>query len=141
MRSRIMKEWLHLFYKHIGKQRRVLLLLDNFSVHLYTLEDAPPPPNIRVLFFPANATSIYQPLDQGIIQNLKHHYRRKWMLWMVNILDRNLDPQKKMSLNYTLHWITQTWCNKVLNETIQNCFDKSTITGRTSQREGQLEVL
>lgn len=141
MRSGIMKEWLYLFYKHIGKQRRVLLLLDNFSAHLCALEDAPPPPNIRVLFFPANAMSIYQPLDQGIIQNLKHHYRRKWMLWMVNILDRGLDPQKKMSLNYTLHWITQAWRNKVLNETIQNCFDKSTITGRTSQIEGQPEVL
>ncbi|KAJ5240486.1 DDE-domain-containing protein [Penicillium citrinum] len=104
MRSGIMKEWLDSFYKHIGKQRRVLLLLDNFSAHLCALEDTPPPPNIRVLFFPANATSIYQPLDQGIIQNLKHHYRRKWMLWM-------------------------------------NCFDKSTITGRTSQIEGQPEVL
>ena len=46
-----------------------------------------------------------------------------------------------MSLDYTLHWITLAWRNKVLNEAIQNCFDKSIITGRTSQKEGQPEVL
>lgn len=67
MRSGIMGEWFRSFYRHISKQRRVLLLLDNFSAHLCALEDAPPPSNIRVLFFPSNATSIYQPLDQGII--------------------------------------------------------------------------
>jgi hypothetical protein len=80
MRSGIMGEWFRSFYRHIDKQRRVLLLLNNFSAHLCAHEDAPPPANIKVLFFPSNATSIYQPLDQGIIQNLKHHYRKKWML-------------------------------------------------------------
>jgi hypothetical protein len=134
MRSGIMGEWLRAFYKHIGKQRRVLLLLDNFSAHLCALEYAPPPSNIKVLFFPANATSVYQPLDQGIIQNLKHHYRRKWMIWMINILDRNLDPNKKMSLNYTLRWLTQAWRNDVLDQTIQNCFIKSTIVSRSTDQ-------
>jgi hypothetical protein len=74
-----MGEWLSAFYKHISKQRRVLLLMDNFSAHLSTLDSTPPPSNIKVLFFPVNATSVYQPLDQGIIQNLKHHYRKKWI--------------------------------------------------------------
>lgn len=83
MRSGIIVEWLSSFYRHISQQRRVLLLLDNFSAHLLGLETTPAPPNIKVLFLPANATSIYQPLDQGIIQNLKHRYRKKWMLWMI----------------------------------------------------------
>ena len=30
-----------------------------------------PPENIRIQWLPANATSIFQPLDQGIIQNAK----------------------------------------------------------------------
>ncbi|KAJ5102472.1 hypothetical protein N7532_003001, partial [Penicillium argentinense] len=125
---------LRAFYKNIGKQRRVLLLLDNFSAPLCALEDAPPPSNIKVVFFPANATSVYQPLNQGIIQNLKHHYRRKWMIWMINILDQNLDPKKKMSLNYTLRWLTQAWRNDVLDQTIQNCFIKSTIVSRCTDQ-------
>ena len=127
MRGNIMAEWLHAFYKHIGKQRRVLLLMDNFKAHLSALDFAPPPSNIKVLFFPANATSVYQPLDQGIIQNLKHHYRKKWITWMINMIDRGINPGEKMSLYYTLNWITQAWRNNVLDRTIQNCFEKSTI--------------
>jgi hypothetical protein len=53
---------------------------------------------------------------------------------MINILDRNLDPNKKMSLNYTLRWLTQAWRNDVLDQTIQNCFIKSTIIGRNTDQ-------
>jgi DDE superfamily endonuclease. len=107
MRGEIMVEWFRAFYRHIGTQRRVLLLMDNFSGHLSALDYARPPSNIKVQFFPANATSVYQPLDQGIIQNLKHRYRRKWMGWMIGMLDRGIDPRERMSLFYTLHWIIQ----------------------------------
>jgi hypothetical protein len=137
MRHGIMGEWLRSFYRHIGKQRRVLLLLDNFSAHLLAVDEAPPPSNIKVVFFPANATSVYQPLDQGIIQNLKHHYRKKWMLWMIGMLDRNIDPRERMSLNYTIRWIAQAWRKDVSDQTIRNCFIKSTIIGRSDQIEGQ----
>lgn len=44
---------------------------------------------------------------------------------MINILDRNLDPNKKMSLNCTLRWLTQAWQNDVLDQTMQNCFLKA----------------
>jgi hypothetical protein len=127
MRHEIMEQWLRTFYLRIGRQRRVLLLMDNFSAHLVALEKAPPPSNIRIVFFPANATSIYQPLDQGIIQNLKHYYRKSWMYWMIGMLDRGIDPRERMSLNYTVRWLTQAWRTKVSNETIQNCYIKSTV--------------
>lgn len=58
MRGDIICEWLSAFYKHIGKQRPLLLLMDNFSAHLSALDYTPPPSNIKVLFFPANATSV-----------------------------------------------------------------------------------
>jgi hypothetical protein len=136
MRYGIMEEWLYAFYRRIGKQRRVLLLMDNFSAHLLALEVAPAPANIKIVFFPANATSIYQPLDQGIIQNLKHCYRKSWMYWMIGMLDRGIDPRERMSLNYTLRWLTQAWRSKVSDKTIQNCFIKSTVTGHRDQIEG-----
>src|SRR6185436_11404055 len=66
----IIKEWLEHFYIHIGPNRKAILLWDNFSAHKSGLHVAPPPPNIQVLFLPPNPTSRYQPLDQGIIQNL-----------------------------------------------------------------------
>ena len=107
MRHDIMEDWLRSFYGCISIDRRVLLLLDNASPYTVGVRRAPPPPRIKVVFFPSNATSIYQPLDQGIIQNVKHHYRKKWIRWMIAILDRGLDPREKMSIYYTLHWMTQ----------------------------------
>jgi hypothetical protein len=97
MRQDIMREWLYAFYRRIPIHKKALLLLDNASPHIAGLKSIPPPAHIRVLFFPANATSIYQPLDQGIIQNLKHYYRKKWMRWMIAILDRGFDPQDRMN--------------------------------------------
>lgn len=140
MRHEIMEQWLRTFYLRIGRQKRALLLMDNFSAHLVALGKAPPPSNIRVVFFPANATSIYQPLDQGIIQNLKHYYRKSWMYWMIGILDRGIDPRDRMSLNYTLRWLTQAWRTKISNKTIQNCYIKSTVVpGRRLSNQDQIE--
>ena len=56
MRGDIMEEWFRSFYRHIGSERRVVLLLDNFSAHLSALDNAPPPSNIKVIFLPPNAT-------------------------------------------------------------------------------------
>lgn len=95
-------------------------------MHLLALEKAPPPPpNIRSMFLTANATSLYQPFGQDIIQNLKHYHRKSWMWWVIGMLDRVIDPRERMSLNYTLRWLSGAWRNK--NETIQNSFIVSTV--------------
>jgi hypothetical protein len=71
----LMQEWLTSFYAHIG-DRKVLLFMDNFAAHLNDVELSPPPPaNVRIVWFPANSISRFQPLDQGIIQNFKTFYR------------------------------------------------------------------
>lgn len=56
MTSLIMKDWLLAFYAHIGCQRSVLLLMDNFPAHLGGVELVPPPTNIRVQWLPSNST-------------------------------------------------------------------------------------
>jgi hypothetical protein len=33
--------------------------------------------NIFVKHFPPNVTALNQPMDQGVIQNMKTHYRKK----------------------------------------------------------------
>ena len=48
----------------------VLLLIDNFSAHEVALEQLPDSLlNTKVRWLPLNATSVHQPLNQGIIQN------------------------------------------------------------------------
>ena len=76
MTTVIMTESLTWFDKRMYG-RRVLLLLDNFSVHeaaVQTLTENNTLKNIRVEFLPPNCTSVYQPLDQGIIANFKLYY-------------------------------------------------------------------
>lgn len=54
---------------HAKKGEKIALLLDNFSGHDQLVTD--PEEQVDVFFFPPNLTSIYQPLDQGIISILK----------------------------------------------------------------------
>jgi len=60
--------------------RKVLLLVDGFSAHVKALKELAAGAglrNTRVEVLPANTTSIYQPMDQGIINSLKVHYRHR----------------------------------------------------------------
>lgn len=52
----------------------VALLLDNCSGHDPNICD--PLGQVEVLYFPPNVTSVYQPLDQGIIASQKALYRK-----------------------------------------------------------------
>lgn len=57
-----------------SQNRRVCLLVDNFSGHNITYE----PRNVQLEFFALNMTSFVQPLDAGIIRCFKAHYRREF---------------------------------------------------------------
>jgi len=73
-----MLNWLTWFNKRISG-RKVLLLIDGFSAHkaaVRTIFKNGSLKNTRVEFLPPNYTSVYQPLDQGIIANFKLFYRR-----------------------------------------------------------------
>jgi hypothetical protein len=115
-------------------RRKVLLLIDGFSAHesavKQLLEDPAIPSliNTRVEFLPANATSLYQPCDQGIIQNLKVHYRRMWLDHMIQVIERGGDPLKQTTLLHATHWAIEAW-QKVSPSTIANCWRKSGLFG------------
>jgi hypothetical protein len=53
------------------KNRNALLLFGNTTCHpKVTLS------NVKIAWFPANATSGLQPMDMGVIYTFKSHYRR-----------------------------------------------------------------
>lgn len=72
MTHKIIIEFLRDFDNRIATRgRKVLLLIDNFSAHglaMETMEEAKTLRFTKVIWLPANSTSLYQPLDQGIIQ-------------------------------------------------------------------------
>ncbi|GBC07724.1 hypothetical protein RclHR1_07650011 [Rhizophagus clarus] len=56
------------------KGRKILLLVDNTSVH--TLYEGIELTNIEIKFLPPNTTMHLQPCDKGIINSFKAHYQK-----------------------------------------------------------------
>jgi DDE superfamily endonuclease/Tc5 transposase DNA-binding domain len=104
MTTVIMLEWLTWFDKRM-QNRKVLLLIDGFSAHqaaVRTVLENRSLKNTRVEFLPPNCTSVYQPLDQGIIANFKALYRRYWLQFMVEHSLENRDPIKQMHVLWAI---------------------------------------
>ena len=127
MNGVIMADWLKAFYQYVGSTRQILLFLDNCSSHATGLELAPAPVNIRIQFLPANSTSRFQPLDQGIIQNLKVYYRKQWLLFLLEAFENNVNPVSTVTILHTVRWVIRAWNFDVQSSTIYACFRKSTL--------------
>ena len=75
MTAPLFQMWLLKLQRQMAlRKQRILLLLDNCTAHTNLTLDLP---NIELLFFSPNCTSLLQPLDQGIIQNMKVHYKKR----------------------------------------------------------------
>jgi hypothetical protein len=86
-----MKEYLLWFDQEMRiKGKKVLLLMDNFSAQelaVEQIEEEVKLTNTKVMWLPPNATSIHQPLDQGIIQNWKSYVKRQFVVFMARTSD------------------------------------------------------
>lgn len=127
MTTFVMSEWLQALYSYIGLSRQVLLLLDNFSAHTQAVNITPPPANIKIQWLPANSTSVYQPLDQGIIMNLKTYYRKAWLHFIIESYEHQQDPMSSITLYHAVRWVLRIWRHDVNNTTIYSCFRKSQV--------------
>ena len=122
MTTFIMSNWLRSFYSYIGLSRQVLLL-DNFSAHIQSV-NITPPANIKIQWLPANSTSVHQPLDQGIIMNLKTYYWKAWPHFIIESYEHQKDPITSITLYDAVRWILRVWRYNISNTTIYSCFRK-----------------
>ncbi|XP_052791892.1 tigger transposable element-derived protein 4-like [Mya arenaria] len=85
MHSWCFEDWVKsLDQKMRAANRHILLFVDNAPVHPnITLR------NVKLLFFPKNCTSVFQPMDAGIIQTLKLKYRKRQLAHVLSEMDRN----------------------------------------------------
>ena len=67
------------------KKKRIRLLIDNCTPH----KVSPKLSNVKIVFFPPNLTSKLQPMDQGIINELKKRYRSSLVKKLTDQLDSN----------------------------------------------------
>lgn len=119
MTSDLFSKWLiKLDKRFIKEKRQVVLFIDNCTAH----NTIPVMENVKVVFFPANMTSVVQPMDQGIIKNLKHFYRN---LLVENILSGDGNALKiKLDILQASRMCKKAW-DKVKPETIKNGFKKA----------------
>lgn len=124
-----MKEYLRWFDSLM--ERPTLLLMDNFSAHelgCETFYGETATDELRwttVEWLPPNATSLHQPLDQGIIQNWKTYVRRRFVRFMVEEFDAGKDPKASMHVLRAIRWGISAWENDVIATTIKNCWIRS----------------
>jgi hypothetical protein len=85
------------------QKRKILLLVDNCPTRpvLEKLE------NIKLVFLPANTTSMLQPMDQGVIRSLKCHYRKLMLLRMIECIEKKQD--QAVTLLDTIRCIERAW--------------------------------
>ena len=139
---------LRLFHRinQVAKSRKstFYILLDNCSSHVFAAKVLDPNgsqdssfkyESIVILFFPPNATSDCQPLDQGIIRSLKAGFRKsmlgsllqeyeKWQLARDESSDTVFPLGDHTHLRNALAWLKTAYAS-VHEDLIRRCFIKS----------------
>ncbi len=119
--------------EHAGGQQ-IALVWDNLKSH-----NVPYHPQVSVFKLPAGVTSLYQPLDQGIILSLKRMYRTEMLAILVKTITNTTPTNSAKGLQHgapanlldVAELIKQCW-GLLTTETIVNCFAKSTLFGGNS---------
>ena len=97
--------------------------MDNAPSHPHSLKELS---NIKVLFFPPNATSVLQPLDQGVIQNVKTLYKKRLLRHVLTRVDSSAslkDIQANVSVLDACQWISSA-LKEVKDSTVNKCFKR-----------------
>ena len=127
MNSEIFMNWLQKMNRRFVQQsRNVLFIVDNCPAHPVVDNLS----NMKVVFFPPNATSRLQPMDQGVIHALKAGYRKKLLSKMIAAVDEGKDYS--VTLLNALHFLNSAW-NAVTQDTVANCFKKGGFFKQSSE--------
>ena len=118
MTTTIFEEWVRSLNQSMVEQDHVVaLVLDNCTAHPQVTDLD----NLKMIFLPPNTTSHTQPMDAGIINSLKHQYRkrvaRKYLVALETGATFSFDLLKCLEL------LKMAW-DSVTRETIINCFKK-----------------
>ncbi|XP_064419100.1 jerky protein homolog [Latimeria chalumnae] len=110
-------------FRKIGKPEnsKAILLLDNCRAH--PKEQELVSGNIFTIFLPANVTSLIQPMDQGVIQNMKCFYRKDFLRKLINHEGTIQDFQSQYNIKDVIFNIACAW-KLVKSETLRRAWRK-----------------
>lgn len=112
-----------------AQNRKILLLVDNCTAH----PKIPNLQNIKLVHLPPNTTAVLQPMDQGIINSLKVHFRKALVIRLIEELDTN--AKKSINVLDAIHLIDRAWKCGVTQECIRNCFRHAGFTEATENTD------
>lgn len=103
---------------------KALLVIDNAPSHVIMNI----PENIKIIFLPPNTTPLLQPMDMGIIANVKAYYLRRVFKNLIKVVDDNenttiQDYWKKYHILDAIKNISLSW-NEVKGETLNKVWSK-----------------
>lgn len=114
----IFRSWFHskfvpevsAFLKSAGLPIKAILFIDNAPSHPNETELKSPDGNIFVSFLPPNITSLLQPMDQGVIETMKRHYRRELLSLLLAEDALMVDFWKKVfNLKEAIYLAAKAW--------------------------------
>ncbi|XP_039225511.1 tigger transposable element-derived protein 3-like [Crotalus tigris] len=141
MTPAIFSEWLQKFNEEVKHQeRRVALFVTQCAAHPYAELS-----NVQMVFMPPHVAWL-PPLEQGVVQNFKCHYRRR-MLTHLLVKDhgRASSPStgqlsQFLSLLDAIHLVVQAW-SEVCPQTIANSFKAAGFSANPRLLTPPLEVV
>ncbi|KAL7977839.1 hypothetical protein Chor_010791 [Crotalus horridus] len=141
MTPAIFSEWLQKFNEEVKQQeRRVALFVTQCAAHPYAELS-----NVQMVFMPPHVAWL-PPLEQGVVQNFKCHYRRR-MLTHLLVKDhgRASSPStgqlsQFLSLLDAVHLVVQAW-SEVCPQTIANSFKAAGFSANPRLLTPPLEVV
>lgn len=134
MNSALFCEWLLSLGEDMReRERHILLLIDNVSSLVRPNVELT---NVRLEFLPVNTASVLQPLDQGIIAQVKRNFtkikaRNAYRLY------KSRQAQKKVDVYEAMDWAKEAW-NSVKPDAIRRCWYHSGIVGDPRNISGLL---
>jgi hypothetical protein len=122
MTAATMGEWLNMFKAKMKKENRSVILLDNDTCHpKVTLS------NVKIPWFPADATSALHPMDMVVIYTFKSHYARfpmRYLISDVEAADSSYAIARSVSVLDAVNWIGLA-LKKSEAETVKKSFAKA----------------
>ena len=112
----ILQEFLKSFDRRMAREnRKVLLLMDNAPSHIIPEKLT----HVRCEFLPPTTTSHLQPMDAGIINAYKAHYRRYLVRFHVDAIDAGRPP--KVEVSDAIRWTKLSW-DEITADSIKSCW-------------------
>nr|XP_032519902.1 jerky protein homolog-like [Danaus plexippus plexippus] len=115
------------FQKDVGKESDVLLLLDNAPTHPSAETLKRENGKFTLKFLPPNVSSILLPMDQSVIETLKHLYRKQLLCRLLSVDSSKIETMlkffKEMNLKDCCYMPVEAW-NAVESLTLTRAWNK-----------------